>query len=80
MDLLYYDPYLTSECTSQYGSEPSEKEECNCLAHLYLNERAAPQRNSTRFNKYLFNYITSALRNMNLDSLGTWIQSFWRII
>lgn len=28
------------------------------------------QRNITRPNKYIFNYITSALTNMNLDSLG----------
>lgn len=28
------------------------------------------QRNITGLNKYLFNYITSALTNMNLDSLG----------
>lgn len=38
--------------------------------------------NTSKYYKtqYLFNYTPSALTNMNFDSLGSWIQSFSRII
>ena len=74
----YYDSHLTSGCISQFGSEPPERKWCNYLAPLYLNETATPQGDIiTRPSTYLFNYNTSALRNVNLHSLS---RAFWSIV